>query len=190
MFTGIVEATGAVHSHVVNDGLLRLVVERPVGWEIALGQSIAVNGVCLTVVLNDDTGLTFELMQETLTHSLFGDVIPARVNLERAMMASGRFDGHLMQGHVDAVGAVKGLEKKPDSWLITINYQLSQAALLIPKGSIAVNGISLTVAEKRPDTFTVAIIPHTISHTTIADMKVGDMVNLEFDMIGKYILNK
>lgn len=187
MFTGIVEVKTTIRSSSVRDEITTFVLETPAGWEVTVGQSIAVNGVCLTVSTFHEDSFTVELMQETLDKTTYGKGVPAVVNLERAMAATGRFEGHIMQGHVDAVGTVSGVEKGDETMSITISHASEFNTLLVEKGSIAVDGVSLTVVHCVDEGFSIYIIPHTIANTVLGEYKVGDLVNLEFDIIGKYI---
>ena len=188
MFTGIIEEKNIVVSHEEGDEVTRLVVKIPSGWKLKLGQSIAVNGTCLTVVGFNDETFTVELMRETLNKTTFGKYIPESVNLERAMLPSDRFEGHIVQGHVDMVGEVTGVEKGKETMGLTISHRKTHSNLIVEKGSITVDGVSLTVVNPRESEFSVALIPYTIKETTLGLLKRGDFVNLEFDIIGKYII--
>lgn len=187
MFTGIVEAKTEILSHSVRDEITTFIIQTPLDWEVTLGQSIAVNGVCLTVVTSDENSFTVELMQETLDKTTYGKGVPSAVNLERAMAATGRFEGHIMQGHVDTVGAVSAVVKGEETMMITVRHDAEFSNLLVEKGSIAIAGVSLTVVNCIDKEFSVCIIPYTIEHTILGDLQVDDFVNLEFDIIGKYI---
>lgn len=189
MFTGIVEKVVTVVESTVRDEITTLVLGRPADWQLSIGQSIAVNGVCLTVVTYDEQSFTVEMIQETLDKTTFGTAIPQSVNIERTMKADGRFDGHIVQGHVDTVGTVSDVVKGKESMTITIAHNSAQAKFLVEKGSITVDGVSLTVVDAQPDHFSVCIIPHTMENTTLGSLQNGDVVNLEFDIVGKYILN-
>jgi riboflavin synthase len=187
MFTGIITETVAVRATKRLDEGLSVTFERPRGWrDLVLGESVATNGVCLTVdaLRNDEYDCT--LMPETLNVTAFGSSVPERVNLERALSSGDRFGGHFVQGHVDATGTAERVDHSEgfDLW---VKFPEQQAALVINKGSIALNGVSLTVAEVRGESLRVSLIPHTLEHTTLGDLKAGDAVNLEFDMIGKYV---
>lgn len=183
MFTGIVEGLGSVRS--LSSGVLVLDVLRGFeGEPWKLGESVAVNGACLTVVDFSD-GLRFDLSPETLARTSLGDVRPgSRVNLERAMRADGRFGGHLVQGHVDATGTVVSMTPQGNSTVFRFS---AEGRYLIDKGSITVDGVSLTVVEPSDGEFEVWVIPHTLQETNLGDRKVGDRVNLEFDLIAKYV---
>ena len=188
MFTGIIEAVGRGEWLDELDGGQRLRVACPFTGGLRVDESVAVNGTCLTVVAQDDAVFEAIAVEETLTKTSLGDVSEGdTVNLERAMQAHGRFDGHVVQGHVDTTGVVETIEQLADSWLVTIRYPESYSANLIPVGSITIDGISLTVARLAKESFTVAIIPHTWENTTVRDWQPGRRVNLEFDVIGKYV---
>ncbi|MFO8115819.1 MAG: riboflavin synthase [Halorubrum sp.] len=193
MFTGIVEGTGTVRERTETaDGLrLRIGVE---GFEdLHHGQSISVSGVCLTVEKYDaDAGDWFEvfLASETVAKTYLGGVEAGDpVNVERAMPADGRFDGHVVQGHVDTVAEVTGIERVGEDWRFTFAIPEGHADYLVDKGSVTLDGISLTVAEKREEEFDVAIIPTTYDLTTLSEKSVGDPVHLEVDVIAKYVEN-
>jgi riboflavin synthase len=189
MFTGIVEEVGRVTAVEDLGGGRRLTLEADLAAGLRPDQSVAVNGACQTVVAA--SGRTFEVVavEETLRKTNFGALAPgARVNLERAMSPTGRLDGHFVQGHVDATGTVTGIEPEATSRLYTFAFDAAYASYLIPVGSVTVDGVSLTVARLHEETFTVAVIPHTYTHTIVAGYAVGDRVNLEFDLVGKYVV--
>jgi riboflavin synthase len=187
MFTGLVEAVGRVGACAAVPGGLRLEVIAPLGGDVRPGESVAVNGVCLTVIGADAGGLAFDVGPETLRVTALSQLAPGDlVNLERAMRADTRVGGHFVQGHVDAAGTVTSIRPEADFTWITCSYPADRAALLIPKGAIAVDGISLTVAALDDERFDVQIVPFTWSHTNLSARRVGDRVNLEFDMLGKY----
>jgi riboflavin synthase len=188
MFTGIIETFGVVEQ-VESEGLNKnfLIGTSFVG-EIKVDQSISHNGVCLTVTKLQNNSYWTTAIHETLTKSNLGYLKKGdRVNLERCMVANGRFDGHVVQGHVDQTGKVKSIIDQEGSWLFEFEYDPSQGNVTVEKGSVAVNGISLTCFNSKVNSFTVAIIPYTFKHTNIGQLKVGDTVNLEFDIIGKYV---
>ncbi len=188
MFTGIIEAVGRIERLEELEGGRRLTISCPFADELQSDESVAVNGTCFTVVVQDASGFEAVAIEETLAKTSLGDVLQGdRVNLERAMPANGRFDGHIVQGHVDATGSITAVEELADSWLVTISYPLDYASNLIPVGSVTVDGISLTVARLDDASFAVAIIPHTWKNTTVRDWKPGCAVNLEFDVLGKYV---
>ncbi len=187
MFTGIITDVARVLKNQPDSNGLTLTIQKPGSWnDLVLGESVSTNGVCLTVSEIRDAEYDVYLMHETLNVTAFGDSMPERVNLERALSASGRFGGHFVQGHVDGVGKIVDV-KTGDDYRITIDFPSENQDLVIYKGSITINGVSLTVAETQGHNLTVALIPHTLEHTTLGDLKTGGKVNLEFDMIGKYV---
>ncbi|MDC1205306.1 riboflavin synthase [Candidatus Pacebacteria bacterium] len=190
MFTGIIEKTAKVANSTNTDGVATLSIEKPIGWDLKVGQSIAVNGVCLTTVAFDDEKFQVELVSETLQKTTFGKGIPNLVNLERAMLPLDRFEGHIVQGHVDAVGTISHMEEIDGPSLLTIMYDSAFDHLVVGKGSVAINGISLTVVAANKGLLSVALIPHTLNHTTFDTLKEDDMVNLEFDIVGKYLVKQ
>jgi riboflavin synthase len=188
MFTGIIEAVGFIESTRKLGGGCRFTISAPFSSELRPDQSVAVNGTCLTVVQTDSRGFDVEAIEETLRKTTLGTFRPGtRVNLERAMRPDGRLDGHLVQGHVDTTGSIVSMVEETTGRLYTVQFDLAYSSHVIPVGSIAVDGISLTVARLEADRFTVAIIPHTYTHTNVSDWKPGRTVNLEFDLIGKYV---
>jgi len=188
MFTGIIEAVGRIERFEKLDGGRRLAISCPFAADLHVDESVAVNGTCLTVVAQDEATFEAIAVEETLAKTSLGDLSEGDpLNLERAMRANGRFDGHIVQGHVDTTGIIESIDKLADSWLVDVRYPDAFSSNLIPVGSITVDGISLTVARFDGELFTVAIIPHTWEHTTVRDWKPGRRVNLEFDVIGKYV---
>jgi riboflavin synthase len=189
MFTGIVETTGTVTAAERRGDVLRVRIGASGLEDLATGGSIAVNGCCLTAVEVDGTGFACELTEETLRRTAYGDRLRAgtRVNLERPMRADGRFDGHIVQGHVDGVGRVRELRRTGDAAELVVEPPPALERYLVAKGSITVDGISLTVAELMDGAFTVALIPYTLEATNLRDAQVGDLVNLEVDVIAKYV---
>jgi riboflavin synthase len=189
MFTGIVEELGVVEALVDQGDAVRLTVRGPhVTVDARLGDSIAVNGCCLTVAERDQETFTADVMRETLDKTSLGVLAAGdRVNLERAVTAQARLGGHIVQGHVDATGRV--LTRTPsEHWeVVEVSLPADLARYLVPKGSITVDGISLTVVEVRPDSFTVSLIPETLARTTLGTKQTGDPVNLEVDVIAKYV---
>ena len=182
MFTGIIEATGRVGSVRRTKQGARLDVAAP--WTVAAGASVAVNGVCLTAL--DGGGLTFDVVPETLSRSTLGGLkAGARVNLERAMVADARLDGHIVQGHVDGRGRVESLTRASGAVTLAVRHPATLADQIVPKGSITVDGVSLTVVDVEDGRFTVALIPTTLKLTTLGRLKRGDAVNLETDMLLK-----
>jgi riboflavin synthase len=189
MFTGIIEAVGRVARVEPKEGGRRLVLEAPFAAELRVDESVAVNGACLTVVAQGGQAFEADVVEETLAKTSLGALAEGDpVNLERALRMGARLDGHLVQGHVDATGEVASVEELADSWLVRVRYPEAFAPYLIPVGSVTLDGISLTVARLEGDTLTVAIIPHTWRHTTVRTWAPGRRVNLEFDVIGKYVV--
>lgn len=189
MFTGIVEALGVI-SNIDREGTnIHFTIESPISAELKVDQSIAHNGVCLTVVACDEEKHTVTAIQETLNKSNLGDwAMGSQVNLERCLKVGDRLDGHMVQGHVDTTAEC--IEKKDEngSWIFTFRHSKKPGFLTVEKGSICVNGTSLTVVNSGDDTFSVAIIPYTYEHTNFHQLEVGQFVNLEFDILGKYLL--
>ena len=189
MFTGIVETVGTVTSIEVDGDLTRLIVEAAsIAEGVCIGDSIAINGGCLTVISLDDTCLSFEAVWETMERTSLRDLKEGcRVNLERAMRADDRFDGHIVQGHVDGVGTVRQLVQSGHDVRLQIDCGSEFADGLVEKGSIAIDGVSLTITAVTQSGFDVALIPHTLEVTTLRDRQPGDRVNLEADVLGKYV---
>jgi riboflavin synthase len=191
MFTGIVEETGTVRSAEARGEILCVTIAAAaVVRDLPIGGSIAVNGCCLTAVARAADGFTCELTRETLERTAFGDrLVPgALVNLERPLRADGRFDGHIVQGHVDGVGHVVDLRRKGGAAELVVEPPAALARYLVEKGSVAVDGISLTIAAVTADgRFNVAVIPYTLAHTNLARVRSGDRVNLEADVLAKYV---
>lgn len=189
MFTGIIEEVGKIQSIQKGANSAVLSVQAlEIMQDIHLGDSIAVNGVCLTVTSISSNSFTADVMHETLNRSALGKLRKGSpVNLERAMAANGRFGGHIVSGHIDGTGIVSDIRKDDNAVWYTIKTPLHILRYIIEKGSIAIDGISLTVARVNKDSFRVSIIPHTASLTTLSNLRVGDSVNLENDCIGKYV---
>ena len=188
MFTGIIEGFGKVIELKSDQENLHITLESKLTRELKIDQSLAHNGVCLTVVDIKGNQYVVTAVQETLVKSNLGDLkLGDFINLERAMKINGRLDGHIVQGHVDQTGKCIGVENKDGSWIYKFEYASDPGNITIEKGSITINGVSLTVINSGINTFSVAIIPYTYEHTNFNFIKVGDIVNLEFDMIGKYI---
>jgi riboflavin synthase len=188
MFSGIVEATGRVVAVEKEQENLHFTLECPFVDELRIDQSIAHNGVCLTVVRLDERTYTVTAIRETLLKSNLGLLQPGdRVNLERSMKPDALLDGHIVQGHVDQTARCTAVEAEGGSWYFTFEYDPSQGNITVEKGSVAVNGVSLTVVDSRDGSFRVAIIPYTYEHTNFHTFQVGTTVNIEFDIIGKYI---
>jgi len=187
MFTGLVESIGRVRSLDRRGDAARLTLETPLAAGLSLGESLAVNGCCLTVTSTDGESACFDLLGETLARTNLGGLASgARVNLERALRADGRFGGHFVQGHIDTTIEVLSAETKGADLNLIIALPEAGARYLIEKGSIAVNGVSLTVASLREDRFGLWIIPHTLQETNLGDLRAGSPVNLEYDMLAKY----
>ncbi len=189
MFTGIIEAIGTVREYTPKPGGAKARIEAgPLTEGLRLGDSIAVDGACLTVTTVKGEGFTCDLSAETLDRTTLGTLrAGSRVNLERPLRLGDRLGGHLITGHVDAVGEVVGRTPQGDGEFWRFRFPQELAPLLVMKGSIAVDGISLTVAELSRDTFGVALIPHTLRHTTLGSKRVGGPINLEADLLGKHV---
>lgn len=188
MFTGIIEATGTVEKIIKNESNIDFVLSCGFTHELKIDQSLAHNGCCLTVVETYDDKYKVTAINETLEKTNLGKwEIGTEVNLERCLKFDGRLDGHIVQGHVDKTGTVENIQDKDGSFFITIHYDETDEFVTVPQGSITVNGISLTVAESGFGKFSVAIIPYTWEFTNMKNLKIGDTVNLEFDIIGKYV---
>lgn len=187
MFTGLIESVGTVKVlEPRGNDAARLVIESSFAGELALGESVAVNGCCLTVT-GKDAGVSFDLLAETMARTNLGALRPgARVNLERALRADGRFGGHFVQGHVDTTAEVLTAEPGGSDLNLVIAIPQGGSRYFIEKGSIAVNGVSLTVASLAEESFGLWIIPHTLQETNLGDLGPGDRVNLEYDLIAKY----
>ena len=188
MFTGIIEATGRVENIEKEGTNILFTMSCPFTKELKIDQSVSHDGCCLTVYDIDNQQYKIAAIHETLEKTNLGNwKIGTEVNLERCVLMNGRLDGHIVQGHVDQTGVVKSIENKNGSHLITIEHSEKDGFVTVPQGSIAVNGISLTVAYSGEGEFSVAIIPYTWEHTNLKHLSAGDRVNLEFDVIGKYI---
>jgi riboflavin synthase len=188
MFTGIIEAMGRVETIRPEGSNVHLTIASPISSELRVDQSVAHNGVCLTAVEVAEDRHTVTAVEESLRRSNLGDLREGSlVNLERAMLAGARLDGHLVQGHVDNKGRCLEVEKRDGSWYFHFEYRPSPEHLLVDKGSICINGVSLTVVVPQDDRFFVAIIPYIYEHTNFRQLQPGDAVNLEFDILGKYI---
>ena len=187
MFTGLIEATGEVTARTPIIGGQRLSIRSPLTGDFKLGDSVAVNGVCLTVV-QADAAFHADLGPETLRVTTLGSLeTGALVNLERPLRGDGRMGGHFVQGHVDAIGRIENLRPASDFLWLTVSFPAELARFLVLKGSVAVDGISLTVAVLSGDRFDVQVVPFTMEHTNLKRARIGDSVNLECDMIGKYV---
>ncbi len=188
MFTGIIETLGQVVGIEKEGTNVHFDVKSTVGSELKIDQSVAHNGTCLTVVAIHDDIHRVTAIDETLKKTNLGDwKVGTLVNIERCMIANGRFDGHVVQGHVDQIGTCTHTQIEDGSWLFDFEYDASLGNVTVEKGSICINGTSLTCFNSEEGKFRVAIIPYTIEHTNFKELKVGDKVNLEFDIIGKYV---
>jgi riboflavin synthase len=189
VFTGIIETTGEIAAIESRGDVTRLAIHSAaIAAEAAVGDSVAVNGVCLTVTGATGAELHFDAVPETLEKTSLGDLVPgSRVNLERALRAGGRLDGHIVQGHVDGVGRVRELQREGDDVRLYVECEREISQFLVAKGSVAVDGVSLTVVGASEDGFDVALIPLTLERTTLGERGVGDRVNLEADVLGKYV---
>lgn len=187
MFTGIITNTTAIIGSKRDGKGQTITFVRPEEWDdLELGESVATNGVCLTITALRAKEYDCHLMAETLAKTSFGQVIPATVNLERALRANDRMSGHFVQGHIDGVGQISHIETVEGA-NISITFDPKFEPLVVYKGSVTVNGVSLTVSKIVKNTLTVSLIPYTLEHTTLGTLVTGDPVNLEFDIIGKYI---
>ena len=189
MFTGLVEYVGELIERKPTSGGFRLRIGSSLAPELAPGDSVAVNGVCLTVILAEQQEIHADIGPETVRVTTLGWLAPgSRVNLERPLRADGRVGGHFVQGHVDAVGPVEDLRRDADFHWLTVSFPPHLAPCSVHKGSIAVDGISLTVAGLGSDRFDVQVVPYTMEHTNLSRVQVRDRVNLEVDMVGKYVV--
>jgi len=188
MFTGIIETSGTVASIDLEGSNKRFKITSSLAAELRIDQSVSHDGVCLTVVKVDQSSYWVVAIEETLQKSNLGKwKSGTEINLERCMLNNGRFDGHIVQGHVDQIGVVKSVQDKGGSWLFDFEYETVAGNVTVEKGSVSVNGVSLTCFNSAPGRFSVAIIPYTFEHTNFKSLRVGDQVNLEFDIIGKYV---
>lgn len=188
MFTGIIETLGKITDLQQDQGNLHITVQSAISNELKIDQSVAHNGVCLTVVAVADGIHTVTAIEETLSKTSLGHLqVGEPVNLERCMQMNARLDGHIVQGHVDQTAICTDFKTLDGSWEYTFEYDTAIGNITVEKGSICVNGISLTVVNSQPNSFSVAIIPYTYEHTNLHNVRVGSTVNLEFDIIGKYV---
>jgi riboflavin synthase len=189
MFTGLIEATGRLVERKTTGGGLRFRIASPLAAELAAGDSLAVNGVCLTVILADGAHILADVGPETIRVTTLGTLAPgSAVNLERPLRADSRLGGHFVQGHVDAIGYVEDRAPEAEFEWLTVSFPSNLAPFLVLKGSIAVDGISLTVARLSTDRFGVQVVPYTLEQTNLSAISARDAVNLECDMIGKYVV--
>jgi riboflavin synthase len=188
MFTGIVEAIGIIKKIERESGNLRFSIQSPFTGELKIDQSVSHNGVCLTVTNIRGEEYDVVAIEETISRTNFGKLKTGdEINLERSLKLGDRLDGHLVQGHVDETATCKKTEQKDGSTLFTFEYGADSANITVQKGSICVNGVSLTIIDSAKNQFSVAVIPYTFGHTNFHSLKTGDLVNLEFDIIGKYV---
>ncbi|MCG5643958.1 riboflavin synthase [Flavobacteriaceae bacterium LSUCC0859] len=188
MFTGIIETLGKVVGIERQQGNMDICIECALAKDLKIDQSVAHNGVCLTVVSKTDKQYTVTAIAETLEKTAIGSLqIGEFVNLERAMIMGSRLDGHIVQGHVDQTGICTQIKETDGSWLFSFSYEKGPQNVTIEKGSITIDGTSLTVVDSKANSFSVAIIPYTYEHTRFKQYKIGTLVNLEFDVIGKYV---
>jgi len=189
MFTGLVEGIGEIVERKQTSGGFRLRIESPLAAEMNPGDSLAVNGVCLTVILAEGREVHADVGPETVRVTTLGTLEPgSAVNLERPLRADQRFGGHFVQGHVDAIGHVEELRADAEFHWLTVSFPSALAPLIVHKGSIAVDGISLTVAGLAADRFDIMVVPFTMQHTNLGRITIRDRVNLECDMVGKYVV--
>lgn len=188
MFTGIIESLGRVVGVEIEGSNIHFDIESDISSELKVDQSVSHDGVCLTVVSVSGQVHRVTAIEETLSKTNLKSWAPGRrINIERCMPANGRFDGHIVQGHVDQIGTVETIQERDGSWIFDFSFDPGLGNLTVEKGSITINGTSLTCFNSKKGKFTVAIIPYTYEHTVFHQLKVGDEVNLEFDVIGKYI---
>jgi riboflavin synthase len=188
MFTGIIETIGTVKAVSHDQSNVNFAIQSPITSELKVDQSVSHNGVCLTVTKIEGDIYWVTAISETLKKSNLGKLtVSNKVNLERCMLNNGRFDGHIVQGHVDQMGMLKKISEEQGSWIFDFEFDPSIGNVTVEKGSIAVNGVSLTCFNSDTGKFSIAIIPYTYKHTNFHDLKAGDTVNLEFDIIGKYV---
>ena len=188
MFTGIIESLGKITGVKVDRGNIDFSIESDISKELKVDQSVSHNGVCLTVIeINNNTHIVTAVKEALDKSSLKNFLVNDLINLERAMKLGERLDGHLVQGHVDGVAKCIGISVNEGSWIYKFEFDISNEMLLIEKGSICINGVSLTVFDIKENTFKVTIIPYTYENTSFKTLKKGDIVNIEFDMIGKYL---
>lgn len=189
MFTGIIESVGQVRQIAQEGTNITFTIASTLALELKVDQSLSHNGVCLTVTDIESDTYQVTAIQETLSKTNLGNLsIGSKVNLERCMQLNGRFDGHIVQGHVDQTGICTHVEELEGSWLFDFEYDAATGNFTVEKGSICINGVSLTAFNSTNHSFRVAIIPYTYAHTNFYDIKKGDTVNLEFDIIGKYLM--
>ncbi|GAB5539644.1 MAG: riboflavin synthase [Salibacteraceae bacterium] len=188
MFTGIIETVAEVVELDKEGSNLHIKLKNSIAQALKVDQSVAHNGVCLTVVDIENDTYTVTAIEETLNRTTFGELSEGEsLNIERCMSADGRFDGHIVQGHVDTMDTVTSVENRNGSWNYHFNLNENHLAKIVEKGSICINGVSLTVVDVADSSFSVSIIPYTYKHTTFHQLKKGDRVNIEYDILGKYV---
>jgi|TARA_R100000479_G_scaffold165252_1_gene104505 riboflavin synthase len=188
MFTGIIEQVGKIKKLTKEGSNLHIEITSNLASELKIDQSVAHNGVCLTVVKVKSDSYIVTAIDETLQKTNLGNLAKGdSINLERAMKLGDRLDGHIVQGHVDQVGVCRSITEEKGSWIFTFTYKAEKGNVTIEKGSITINGVSLTVVNSKENEFSVAIIPYTYGHTNFKKLKKGSTVNLEFDVVGKYV---
>ena len=188
MFTGIIETLGIIKDLKKDNNNLNITVFSSITHELKIDQSVAHNGVCLTVIAINNSEYTVTAIKETIEKTNLADwKVDDLLNLERAMKLGDRLDGHIVQGHVDQTGICKSIEEANGSWYFTFEYDSNLNNITIEKGSITVNGVSLTVVNSKEKEFSVAIIPYTFEHTNFKNVQIGTTINLEFDVVGKYV---
>ncbi|NGP88648.1 riboflavin synthase [Fodinibius halophilus] len=189
MFTGIIKSVGTVEKAIDLEGGKEITISADFADKLEVDQSISINGVCHTVTACNEASFTVQSVEETLRKTNIGDLSEeSMVNLERSLRPDQLLDGHIVQGHVDATGTITSIEQEGTDWLFTVEYPPKHSGLIVGRGSVAVDGISLTVANEQGNSFQVAIIPYTYEHTNLYTKQSGDTVNLEFDILGKYVL--
>lgn len=190
MFTGIIEEVGkVVEITSLNGGGQETRIACSFAGECHVDESISLNGACHTVTAFDEDTFTVQSVEETLRKTSLGGLTPGDlINLERSLTMNKGLEGHMVQGHVDTTGTVSGIEKEETGWLMTIEYPKEFVNMIVGRGSIGMEGISMTVAREQGNEFTVAVIPYTWEHTNLKEKKIGDLINLEFDIIGKYVV--
>ncbi|HVX90702.1 MAG TPA: riboflavin synthase [Candidatus Paceibacterota bacterium] len=190
MFTGIITATAPVKQAQEERGLYRVTMGKPKGWKLALGESISVDGICSTVVKKDANTFTVQYIPETLMKTTAGNFVKGSIrNLERSLTLKTLIDGHILQGHVDTRAKVANVEHKGGAYLLTIELPKNLLKFVAEHGSIGLNGVSLTVARRKGTQATIALIPHTLTHTNLGSLRKGSEVNVEVDLIARYLVN-
>lgn len=189
MFTGIVEKKAKIKKSELKDNLLVMLLDLPKSMNTKLGDSVSISGCCLTVYKKKGSSVSFQIMKETMSKTIFGKHIPKEVNVELAMKLSDRLGGHIVSGHVDTIGTVSEVQNKGSEKYITIKFPKKFSDFVIKKGSITIDGVSLTIARCTQNSVSVALIPHTLENTTLNSVKKSDCVNIEFDIVSKHIVS-